>query len=77
MPNADMLVYSAVEPSPQSWGGGGNSNVYEKTQFGLTFTVYCFIVVFEASFTQTQEGAVGVETLSPEAHVVFTALVHI
>lgn len=75
MPNADMLVYSAVEPSPQS--RGVNSNVYEKTQFGLTFTVYCFIIVFEASFTQTQEGAVGVETLSPEAQVVFTALVHI
>lgn len=73
-----MLVCSAVGPSPQGWWGPVVSDVYEKTsQFGLTFTVCCLIVVFEAGFTQAQEGAGGVDTLSPEAHVVLTALVHI
>lgn len=43
----------------------------------LTFTVCCFIAVFETSFTQAQKGAIGVQALSPEAHVVFTAFVHI
>lgn len=52
-------------------------DIYVKTTQFLTFTVCCFIAVFETSFTQAQKGALGVQTLSPEAHVVFTAFVHI
>lgn len=52
-------------------------DIYEKTKQFLTFTVFCFIAVFETSFAQAQKGAIGVQTLSPEAHVVFTAFVHI
>lgn len=45
--------------------------------FWLTFTVSCVRVELEASFTHAQEGAVSVETLAPDAHAVFTALVDI
>lgn len=44
---------------------------------GLTFAVSHVSVEFEAGLAQAQEGAVGVEALAVEAHVVLTALVHV
>lgn len=45
--------------------------------FCLTFTVGRVGVELETGLAQAQEGAVGVETLTADAHVVFTAFVHI
>lgn len=45
--------------------------------FHLTFTVSRVSVVLEAGLAQAEEGAVGVETITPDADIVFTALVHI
>ncbi len=43
----------------------------------LTFTVSRVSVELEASLTQAQERAICVETLAPDAHIVFTAFIHI
>lgn len=44
---------------------------------GLTFAVGHVSVELETDLAQAQEGAVGVDALAVEAHVVFTALVHV
>lgn len=52
--------------------GGG-----QKVTGGLTFTVNHVGIEFETGLAQAQEGAVGVDALAVEAHVVFAALVHV
>lgn len=49
----------------------------EKSKQSLTFTVSRVGVEFEASFTQAHERALSVETLAPDAHIVFGAFIHI
>ena len=41
----------------------------------LTFTVSHVGVELETSFTQAQERAISVDTLAPDAHIVFTAFI--
>lgn len=43
----------------------------------LTFTVNHVGIEFETGLTEAQEGAVSVDALAVEAHVVFAALVHV
>lgn len=52
---------------------GGNGGGHQ----GLTFTVDHVGIEFETDLAETQEGAVGVDALAVEAHVVFAALVHL
>lgn len=49
----------------------------ELPSLSLTFAVGSVCVELEASLTQAQERAVGVETLAPDAHVVLAAFIHI
>lgn len=44
---------------------------------GLTFTVSRVSAEFEASLTQAHERALRVETLAPDANIVFIAFIHI
>lgn len=53
-------------------------DIHERTsKQSFTFTVSRVGVEFEASLTQAQERAISVETLALDAHIVFTAFIHI